>query len=145
MIIQFCSLPLIIYQPVESSLIITQNIEANAILYFVLQDGQTLARELNRTSTTIKWNEIAARLKTAANQLLWDEEVGLYRDNETTTLHPQDGNAWAIKANLTSSTDQSIAISRALQSRWGLTGRPRQRLVRRSHPSSAGSSCKPTI
>jgi hypothetical protein len=90
----------------------------------VLQDAQSLAQELNDTSTTTNWNQIAARIKTAANQLLWDEQAALYRDNETTTLHPQDGNAWAIKANLTSSANQSTAISQALQSRWGPYGAP---------------------
>lgn len=103
---------------------IFQNIEANAILYFVLQDAQTLAQELNQTSTTTQWNQIAARITTAANQLLWDKDAGLYRDNETTTLHPQDGNSWAIKANLTSSTNQTLAICQALKSRWGTYGAP---------------------
>lgn len=90
----------------------------------MLQDAQNLAQELNHTSTSTKRNQVAARIKIDANQLLWDEEARLYRDNETTTLHPQDGNVWAIKANLTSSTAQSTAISRALQSRWGPYGAP---------------------
>ncbi|OOQ82720.1 hypothetical protein PEBR_37801 [Penicillium brasilianum] len=33
-----------------------KNIEANAILSFVLQDAQTPAQELNQTSATAKWN-----------------------------------------------------------------------------------------
>lgn len=109
---------------VQAQLITIQNIEANAILYFVLEDAQKLAQELNHPSTATTWNQIAARIKTAANQLLWDDQAGLYRDNETTTLHPQDGNAWAIKANLTSSPKQISTISQALQSRWGPYGAP---------------------
>lgn len=115
---------LILDHPVKPPLTISQNIEANAILYFVLQDAQSLAHELNHTSTTTEWNQIAARIKTAANSLLWDEQAALYRDNETTTLHPQGGNSWAIKANPTTSTNQSNAISQALQSRRGPYGAP---------------------
>ena len=63
-------------------------------------------------------------MKSAANKLLWDSKAGLYRDNETTTLHPQDGNTWAIKANLTLSSKQSTVISNALQARWGKYGAP---------------------
>ncbi|KAJ5722734.1 hypothetical protein N7488_000769 [Penicillium malachiteum] len=99
------------------------NIEANAILHFVLQDAQNLARDVNQTSRISHWASVAAGIKTAANGLLWDSEAGLYRDNETTTLHPQDGNTWAIKSGLTSS-NQSTIISKALQARWGKYGAP---------------------
>lgn len=101
-----------------------QNIEANAILYFVLQEAQQLAHALDHTSFVAQWSRIAEGIKSAANELLWDVEAGLYRDNQTTTLHPQDGNSWALKANLTLSDDQSLAISKALRSRWGTYGAP---------------------
>ncbi|KAJ5808672.1 hypothetical protein N7474_009941 [Penicillium riverlandense] len=100
------------------------NIEANAILYFVLQNAQELAQELNDTSSVPRWSHIAAGIKSAANKRLWDGENGLFRDNETTTLHPQDGNSWAIKANLTLSDHQKISISQALKARWGEYGAP---------------------
>lgn len=101
-----------------------QNIEANAILYFVLQEAQQLAQALNHTSSVARWNRIAEGIKSAANNLLWDDEAGLYRDNQTTTLHPQDGNSWAVKANLTLSDNQNLAISEALRARWGAYGAP---------------------
>ena len=63
-------------------------------------------------------------MKIAANNLLWDASAGLYRDNETTTLYPQDGNTWAIKANLTLDTSQTSVITAALRSRWGTYGAP---------------------
>ncbi|OGE47950.1 hypothetical protein PENARI_c034G06163 [Penicillium arizonense] len=100
------------------------NIEANAILYFVLQDAQTLAAELNDKTALTDWSTTATKLKLVANQKLWDSSSGLYFDNETTTMHPQDGNAWAIKANLTQSTAQAIQISNALKARWGKYGAP---------------------
>lgn len=63
-------------------------------------------------------------MKTAANDLLWDASSSLFSDNETTTLHPQDGNAWAVYANMTVSPAQSSAITAALRSRWGALGAP---------------------
>lgn len=90
----------------------------------MLQDAQQLARELNATSSVAHWARIAAGIKSAANRLLWDEQAGLYCDNQTTTLHPQDGNVWAVKANLTLSDEQNKAISDALHSRWGEYGAP---------------------
>ncbi|KAJ5889030.1 hypothetical protein N7495_009071 [Penicillium taxi] len=99
------------------------NIEANSILYFVLQQAQNLAEDLGYTSHNSNWSAIAAKLKLAANTLLWDDAVGLYRDNETATLYPQDGNAWAIKANITSDA-QINKVSSALKARWGTYGAP---------------------
>src|SRR5438045_948759 len=80
------------------------NIEANAILYYTINLGLSLADILNDTSVTSKWVKYAANIKSAANARLWDPSANLYSDNDTlplTTLHPQDGNAWAIAANLT--------------------------------------------
>ncbi|KAI3396001.1 hypothetical protein diail_572 [Diaporthe ilicicola] len=100
------------------------NIEANAILYYTLNQGIGLANILNDTASASNWTTYASGIKSAANNLLWDNSTSLYRDNETTTLHPQDGNAWAVVSNLTLSTSQSLAISNALQSRWGPYGAP---------------------
>ncbi|GIC94338.1 putative alpha-L-rhamnosidase A [Aspergillus udagawae] len=100
------------------------NIEANAILYFVLQESLLLANTLNDTASSSAWSRIATTLKSAANAKLWDPAAGLYSDNETTTLHPQDGNAWALKANLPLSANQSSTISTALSARWGPYGAP---------------------
>lgn len=64
-------------------------------------------------------------MKTAANQLLWDNSTSLFRDNETTTsLYPQDGNAWAVYSNITLSSAQNKAITTALHQRWGPYGAP---------------------
>jgi hypothetical protein len=100
------------------------NIEANAILYHTLTEGISLAEILNDTASVAHWTPIAATIKTAANALLWSPSTGLFTDNETTTLSPQDGNAWALKANLTLSASQSAAISSALKARWGNYGAP---------------------
>ncbi|KAJ5661409.1 uncharacterized protein N7477_009025 [Penicillium maclennaniae] len=80
---------------------VVQNIGTNAFLCF--------------------WGRIAKGTKSAANGLLRDVGAGLYRDNQTTTLHPPpDGSSWAMKANATHSDDQSRTISEALCPFWNL-------------------------
>lgn len=100
------------------------NIEANSILYHTINQAITLAKLLNDTSQISTWVTTAATIKTAANALLWDETAGLYRDNETTTLMPQDGNTWAIISNLTDSPEKVSLISSALEERWTPYGAP---------------------
>ncbi|KAI5778766.1 bacterial alpha-L-rhamnosidase domain protein [Geopyxis carbonaria] len=99
------------------------NIEANAILYHTLTLGATLATVLSEPNITSTYTALAASLRTAANSALWDADAGLYRDNTTTTLHPQDGNAWAIKS-LLAPPSRAAAISTALQKRWTPYGPP---------------------
>lgn len=101
-----------------------QNIEANAILYYTLNRGVELANVLNDSASAATWSLAASKIKTAANTLLWDSSASLYFDNETTTLYPQDGNAWAVVANLTLTPEQNTAITAALTARWGPYGAP---------------------
>ncbi|KAJ4362511.1 hypothetical protein N0V83_010605 [Neocucurbitaria cava] len=101
------------------------NIEANAILYHTLNQATLLASVLNDTSPSISyWSLTASRIKQAANALLWNNEAGMYIDNETTTLMPQDGNAWAVVSNLTLNASQISSISEKLQGRWTAFGAP---------------------
>lgn len=94
------------------------------MLYFVLQQGIHLAAVVQDLATLANWTSVAQNLKVAANTLLWDETSGLFRDNETAIMHPQDGNSWAVKANLTQSQSQNARISSGLHSRWGPYGAP---------------------
>lgn len=100
-----------------------RNIEANSILAFTLRQAISLAYSVGDTSMISTWQTYYDNIVTAANSLLWDEAAGLYTDNQTTTLHPQDGNAWAVIAGVANST-QAVQISSALQSRWGPYGAP---------------------
>ncbi|KAF7713086.1 Alpha-L-rhamnosidase [Penicillium ucsense] len=100
------------------------NVGANAMLYFVLQQGVHLAVVMRDRPSIATWTSRAKALKLAAKILLWDEAIGMFRDNETATVHPQGGNAWAVKANLTFSASQRERISSALQARWGPYGAP---------------------
>lgn len=76
------------------------NIEANAILYYVLKLGIELAGVVNDNTAAENYTLSAANVKAAANALLWDENLGFYTDNETTTMAPQDGNSFAGMSNL---------------------------------------------
>lgn len=98
--------------------------KANAILHHTLTLASTLATALNDTALATTYLTTATTLKTAANAILWSAPYGLYLDNETTTLTPQDGNAWAILANLTANATQAAQISAALASRWTAFGAP---------------------
>ena len=103
------------------------NIEANAILYYTINLGISLATDLNDSSVISGYTTYASKIKMAANARLWDPKASLYRDNDTkplTTLHPQDGNSWAVISNLTDSPAMNKAISTALAKRWGKYGAP---------------------
>jgi len=71
---------------------------------------------------SISWDHTAERLKRAYNSLLWNEAAGLYRDNRTTSLHPQDGNALAVYFNLTTSPEQQKRVSKGLTRNWNDIG-----------------------
>lgn len=100
------------------------NIEANSILYYTLNQGIMLASALNDTAVVSSWHDTAETIKSAANARLWNETAGMYIDNETTTLMPQDGNSWAVVSNLTLNNSQVASISANLQGRWTPYGAP---------------------
>jgi hypothetical protein len=99
------------------------NIEANSILKHTLDVAVTLAYAVNETSHIATWVNASTAIVSAANTLLWDSTTSLYKDNETTTLHPQDGNVWSIISGI-ASANQSTAISSSLAARWGPYGAP---------------------
>ncbi|KAH7378571.1 Six-hairpin glycosidase [Cadophora sp. MPI-SDFR-AT-0126] len=98
------------------------NIAANAFLFHTIQLGLQLASSLNDDAVTTRWAKTAAGIEAAANKLLWDDGAKMYRDNETTTLMPQDGNVWAIVSGLADTPSKKQLISAALTKRWGKYG-----------------------
>ncbi|PIL26308.1 hypothetical protein GSI_12064 [Ganoderma sinense ZZ0214-1] len=100
------------------------NIEANALLFHTLNVGAAIALTQDEPGTAERWAGLAAGIQSAAIPLLWQPDIGLFRDNETTTLAPQDGNAWAVKSGLVTDVSQIAQISEALQARWGEYGPP---------------------
>ncbi|KAJ8129754.1 hypothetical protein O1611_g3879 [Lasiodiplodia mahajangana] len=99
------------------------NIAANSILYYTLQNALKLAGFMNDSMETSNWEAAAAGISSAANRLLWDDSISLYRDNDTITrrspvnAYPQDGNAWAIIAGIARGP-RAKAVSNALKGRW---------------------------
>lgn len=106
-------------------------------MVYTLQLGSELAMHVSDKETAETWTQHAQSIKSKANALLWDTEAHMYLDNETTTLHPQDGNVWAILSNLTETTKQAEEISSALQARWGTYGAPA--------PEAYGTTISPFI
>ncbi|TIB27837.1 hypothetical protein E3P86_03991, partial [Wallemia ichthyophaga] len=80
------------------------DLTANANLYHALECAGKLARALNRTDEAMQWEEHIEPLSSAINTHLWDEEMGLYMDNDT-----EAGVADA---------DRAQTVSLALKQRW---------------------------
>ncbi|KAE9407353.1 Six-hairpin glycosidase [Gymnopus androsaceus JB14] len=94
------------------------NAEANAILYKLLLTASSLASFANDSSLSSAWAANATALKTVFNDVFWMEDVGLYRDNSSTTLTPQDANSFALLYNLTLNDTQKQRISEGLERNW---------------------------
>ncbi|KAJ0107469.1 hypothetical protein J7T55_007658 [Diaporthe amygdali] len=80
---------------------------------------------IEECSQACQWESFAAGIPTAANDILWDKSVSLYRDNDTiedsssAPSYPQDGNSWAVIAGIANGT-RAEAVSDALKARWVL-------------------------
>lgn len=109
------------------------NSALNALDYQALSSFASLATSLakdapnttNPDSLDLQaktWSAAANHLKASYNTLLWDSQASLYRDNTTTALHPQDGNALALLYNLTTSSARATALSSALTAFHGPIG-----------------------
>ena len=88
----------------------------------LLRSAELAASVMDNITLATKWSTAAETLKVNVNQHLWDEEGGMYRDNTTSTLLPQDGNSLALLFNLTTSQAQKGLISAGLQKNWGELG-----------------------
>ncbi|KZV78168.1 Six-hairpin glycosidase, partial [Exidia glandulosa HHB12029] len=98
------------------------NAEGNALLYKVLVDAADLADSHNITTLRDAWLRNATALKGRFNDVFWDSTQGMYVDNSTTTLTPQDANSFAILYNLTDSADKRTSISAGLTKNWNDKG-----------------------
>jgi hypothetical protein len=98
------------------------NIAANAVLYRVLTASAQLAIVEGDAALAATCTTQAAALKAAANSLLWDSAAGAFRDNLTSTLHPQDGNALSVWFGLVDPGPKTLAISAALRKNWNAFG-----------------------
>lgn len=79
----------------------------------------SLASSLSLPALFTAYTGNATRLKAAFNEAFWVESTGMYRDNLTTTLSPQDANSFAVLYNLTTSQEQANRVSEGLEKNWG--------------------------
>ncbi|HWO61787.1 MAG TPA: trehalase family glycosidase [Umezawaea sp.] len=98
-----------------------ENIAANSLLHQALLTGADLADRLNDPESATAWRAKAATVKTAVNATLWDEQAGLFRDNPTSALHPQDGNSLAVSYGL-ADPPRAQRISASLTLNWNAYG-----------------------
>ena len=98
------------------------NLEANALLYATLTGASRLAATEGDSALATGYANRAATLKTAANSRLWDPGAGLYRDNPTSGMYPQDGNSLAVWYGLTDSPAKNTTVVQRLTQRWNAYG-----------------------
>lgn len=80
------------------------NSEGNALLYKVLTNSADLALAVSSPTLSASYAANATTLKSVFNTVFWDANAGLYRDNTTTDLHPQDANSVRSYLNLLDDT-----------------------------------------
>lgn len=88
----------------------------------VLMNSAELALLMNDTALAGGWLANATIVKQAFNDAFWSEELGMYTDNATTMLAPQDGNSMAVVFNLITSPKQANSISEGLTKNWNEFG-----------------------
>ncbi|KAF8893321.1 glycoside hydrolase family 78 protein [Infundibulicybe gibba] len=94
------------------------NSAANAVVYRALITAADLANQVGDTALSSRYAANASSIKAAFNEILWDDTAGMFRDNDVSNLHPQDGNSLAILFNLTNTAAQITAISEGLTTFW---------------------------
>lgn len=91
------------------------------IIIQVLTNSADLASYVKDISLQTIWTQNATNLKSKFNEVFWVESLGMYRDNDTTTLCPQDANSFAVVFNLTDAA-QARSISAGLLKNWNDLG-----------------------
>lgn len=88
----------------------------------MLINSADLADQLNQSAISAAWSNNASALKTRFNEVFWVPGEGMYRDNDNSTLYPQDGNSLAVLFNLTTSAEQASSVSAGLTKNWNDLG-----------------------
>lgn len=110
--------------------------EFNALLVFALRETADLADAIGYTNSS-SWRQSADDISERINERLWDASMGLFRENETSTVYPQDGNAFAVIAGVANSS-QGTVISKNLADRWTSIGAPAPELSTTISPYVSG-------
>ncbi|KAF4588534.1 hypothetical protein EYR40_010086 [Pleurotus pulmonarius] len=98
------------------------NAAGNALLYRVLVTASELASHLNDRSLSAAYSANATSIKARFNDVFWLPSAGMYKDNQTTTLCPQDANSFAVIFNVTNTPEQDKSISQGLTKNWNSLG-----------------------
>ena len=102
-----------------------ENIAANALLYHVLSSAADIATALGLSTKAQSFAAQATELRDAINDVLWDDKFGAFKDNPSSTLHPQDGNSLAAWFGVVSKDhlpSRLSSISAYLKTNWGKYG-----------------------
>jgi len=98
-----------------------QNVAANALLFRVLNCGAEMANAIGDSTTAANYTATAAKLSQAINANLWNDTVGAFHDNPTSTILPQDGNSLMTWFNATT-PERKVSISNYLKTNWNQFG-----------------------
>ena len=74
-----------------------ENVAANAMLAHLLQQAVSIANVLNDTAAAGTYAAAHDKVSRAINLVLWDADVGAYKDNPLSKVHPQDGNSLMVR------------------------------------------------
>lgn len=110
------------------------NLEATALMYYVLQWTIRLADEIIQDPYAReqfpRWEAVAKRMERGI-ELLWCEEAGMYGDNVGRRgcggheeCMPQDGNSWALFSGIIDNSTRRYEVSENLHKRWTKYGAP---------------------
>ena len=88
----------------------------------MLVTASDLASHVNDATLSSAWSTNASALKQRFNDVFWLASEGMYRDNDTTTLCPQDANSMAVLYNLTQTPEQAASVSEGLTKNWNDLG-----------------------
>eukprot|EP01052_Picozoa_sp_SAG31_P009718 SAG31_NODE_517_length_14689_cov_5.110487_9_plen_621_part_00 len=98
------------------------NIAANSLLAHILDRSAVLATAMSNSIAAAEFTHQATELRKAINIFLWDEAAGAFKDNPTSKLLPQDGNALALWFKIASTPARAASISKYLKGNWGEFG-----------------------
>ncbi|QRV81298.1 alpha-L-rhamnosidase [Ceratobasidium sp. AG-Ba] len=98
------------------------NLAANCIFVRALEKMVALSSEIGDSVDSVYWAQTVEDVKRAINDRLWDENQGMYRDNTTSTLSPQDGNSLALWFGVVNSREKSVRVSEGLKKNWNEYG-----------------------
>jgi hypothetical protein len=91
----------------------------NALALNALRAGARLASYRGAAGAAGRWTAQADRLAGAITRTFWDSSAGAFLDSSGSSIHSQDGNAFAALAHLSGSTSALDHLARHNAKPWG--------------------------